>query len=92
MDPTTISLSCTLARALAHLDDVEMYFKNPRIRRTVESLLNSFTTMAKVEETLRLTQLSPSLEALFKESEEKIVDLNRNHAKALAWRALQAQN
>lgn len=62
MDPTTIMLPCTRARALAHLDNVEMYFKNPRIRRIIESLLDSFTTIAQAEETLRLAQPSPNLE------------------------------
>lgn len=46
MDPAAIALPCTRARALAHLDDVNMYFKNPGIRRTVESFLDSVTTIA----------------------------------------------
>lgn len=32
---TAIALPCTQASALSCLDDVEMYFKNARIRRTV---------------------------------------------------------
>lgn len=80
MDPAAIALPYTRARALSCLDDVEMYFKNARIRRTVKSLLNSFTTIAQTKETLKLTQPSPNLEALIKELEEKIVDFNRNHA------------
>lgn len=46
MDPTVIALPSTWARALSFLDDVEMYFKNAEIRKTIKSLLNSFTTIA----------------------------------------------
>lgn len=54
MDPATITLPCTWARDLACLDDVEMYFKNSGIRRTIESLLDSVIAIAQAEETLRL--------------------------------------
>lgn len=79
IDLSAIMLPCTRARALSCLADVEMYFKNIGIKRTVKSLLNSFIALAQAEETLRLTQPSPNLEAFIKESEEKIVDLHRNH-------------
>lgn len=62
-----------------------MYFKNPGIKRIVESLLDSVTTIAQAEETLRLAQLSPDLEALIKELEEKIADLNRIHEETTRW-------
>lgn len=81
IDPIAITLLSTQARALSWLDDVEMYFNNTRIRRTVESLLNSFTTIVQAKEILRLAQPSPNLEALMKELEEKIINLNRNNAK-----------
>lgn len=54
MDPTAIALPCTRAKALACLDDVEMYFKNPGIRRNVKFLFDSITAIAQAEETLIL--------------------------------------
>lgn len=79
IDPSAIALPCTQAKTLCYLANVERYFKNVGLRWTIESLLDSSATIARVEETLRLTQLVSELESLIVAFEIRVVNLKREH-------------
>lgn len=82
MEPKALTLPCAWAKALSYLDDVEMYFRNVGIRRTMESLLNSSAAIVQAKETLKLSQPTPNIEALIAKLEAKIVNLKQDHAEA----------
>lgn len=75
MELTVIAILCTQARALSCLNDIERYFKNVGLRRTIESLLNSLAAIAQAEETLKLSQPTSDLEAFMVAFEAKVVNL-----------------
>lgn len=79
MEVEELALSRPRARALAYLNDAKMYYKNARIRRTVESLSDSSTVIGQVEETLKLSQPTPNLEALIVEFKAEKVSQKQDH-------------
>lgn len=52
------------------------------IKQIVESLLNSLAAIAQTEETLKLSQPTPDLEAFLVASKAKVVNLKKEHDEA----------